>query len=192
MIKRIYFDIDECLIWTGFSDPYQNHVCFSLEGPLKYYSVIRPCAKNLIEFSRTLVGKENVFILTTSTLDYARKISLLAGWGFENENILSREVIQNHTAVGAYASRFIIPHVSADKNNISIDNLPAEDNRSKISLIGIDRTSDTNYLQVRDYYGNDINNLSFEEDITSFLISKHEQNNTNNPVINNEHLPLRE
>jgi hypothetical protein len=192
MIKGIYFDIDECLIWTGFSDPYQNHVCFSLEGPLKYYSVIRPCAKNLIEFSRTLIGKENVFILTTSTQDYARKISLLAGWGFDNENILSREVIENHTAVGAYGSRFIIPHVSADKNNILIDNLPAQYNRSKISLIGIDKTSDTNYLQVRDYYGTNTDDLSFEEKITSFLMSKYEQTDTNNPVINNEYVPLRE
>lgn len=80
-IENIFWDLDECLIHTGFGDPEQKHINFTLEGSqINYYTILRPCALELIEFSRKLVGHENVYILTTAIEEYANKINELAGW----------------------------------------------------------------------------------------------------------------
>ena len=182
MIKGIYWDIDECIVHTCLCDPEQEHTSFVLGKDEHYFAIIRPCSKQLIEYSRELVGKENVFILTTSTRDYAQKINEIAKWGFEAENILSRETIADHICHGAYGSKYISRHKFADINNILIDNLPPNYNWDKISMIGIDKSVNTNYLQVRDYYGANFYNSSFEEEATNFLKTRHEEIKTPNNV----------
>ena len=40
---------------------------------------------------------------------------------------------------------------------------------------GISKTEDTNYLKIRDYYGVNFPDDTFEEDVKEFLTSKHNQ-----------------
>ena len=77
MINTIHFDIDHTLIFTDLSNPEQEHIRFTLEDDENtYYTIIRPCAQRLIDYARELVGKDNVYILTTSTTAYANTINL--------------------------------------------------------------------------------------------------------------------
>ena len=72
-IANIFFDLDETLLHTVFKKPKQKHFEFSFGNETqKYYVIIRPCATELIEFARKLVGSERVFILTSSAEDYAK------------------------------------------------------------------------------------------------------------------------
>lgn len=64
MIDRVFWDIDETLIHTetrpfgeGFGD-----VPLVLSD-YTYYTKIRPCSMQIVEFSRRLVGHSNVYIL---------------------------------------------------------------------------------------------------------------------------------
>jgi hypothetical protein len=172
MIKRIFWDIDETLIHTSLYPFEDGTACkqFMLpDSPIIYYTIIRPCSKALIEYSRDLVGKDNVYILTTSTHDYANEINQLAGWEFDMNHILTREVIDEHRYATAYGSSTSCQHKLADKNNVLIDNLPPRCNENKMILIGI---KSDRYLQIRDYYGVDFSDETFQEDVMEFLKSK--------------------
>lgn len=176
MINKIFWDIDETLIHTLLDDPKQAHVKFSLDDGNSYYTIIRPCSHELIRFSRELVGKENVHILTTATRDYAEKVNELAGWEFDPSDIFAREDQEaNRVWVStAYGGRYgsIIPHEYANPNNVLIDNLPRRQNEGKIEFIGIGKTQETNYLKIDDYYGVDFPDDSFEKDVKEFLIER--------------------
>lgn len=171
MIKNIFWDIDETLIYTSLRDPQQDHVKLELNDGHAYFTIIRSCAKGLIEFSRQLVGKDNVYILTTATTDYAREVNRLADWGFENDHIIAREDISNHRYNLAYGGEGILRHKVADRNNVLIDNLPPRHNYNKIDLIGI--TADR-YFQIRDYYGVDFPEDPFEDQVKAFLMKAYE------------------
>lgn len=178
MINRIYFDIDETLIHTTMRDPNQEHIVLALDDAL-YYTIVRPCAKTLIDFARDLVGKDRVHILTTATRDYAQEVNRLAGWGFNNEDIFSREDIYKHsrsfpTAYGGYHNE-CDPHIYAHKDNVIIDNLPRRENEKKIAFIGINSTHETNYLKIDDYYGVEFLNSTFEQDVKNFLLERNKQ-----------------
>lgn len=178
MINRIYFDIDETLIHTTMRDPNQEHIVLALDGAL-YYTIIRPCAKSLIDFARDLVSTGRVHILTTATRDYAQEVNRLAGWGFNNEDIFTREDINKHSrsfpvAYGGYHSE-CDPHIYAHKDNVIIDNLPRRENQKKISFIGIDNTQDANYLKIDDYYGVEFLDSTFEQDVKNFLLERNKQ-----------------
>jgi hypothetical protein len=174
MINKIFWDIDETLIHTTIYDPKQDHVQFSLGDGHVYHTMIRPCSNELIRFSRELVGKENVHILTTATRDYAEKVNELAGWGFDPKDIFAREDQEaNRIWVStAYGGRHcsIIPHEYANPNNVLIDNLRRLQNEGKINFIGIGKTQETNYLKIYDYYGVNFPDDSFEEDVKNFLL----------------------
>lgn len=172
MIKHIFHDIDNCHIFSDIHPPDQEHISFEIEGDI-YYTIIRPCAKRLIEFSRQLVGPENVFILTTSTRDYAEKVNELALFGFRNDQILAREDIQSRYYPTAYGGSTTIPLEMADPNNVLIDNLPPRYNESKISMIGISRNYEAQYFQCQDYYGVNFSGDPFEEDVKEFLTNLH-------------------
>jgi len=181
MINRIYWDIDETLIHTCLRPPNQDHIVLELDDSSVYYTILRPCAKRLIEFSRELVGEDRVHILTTSTRDYAQKVNLLTDWGFKNEYIFPREDLANHrrsfpTAYGGYHSE-VDAHIYAHKDNVLIDNLPRRENQVKIGFIGIGKTEDTNYLKINDYYGVEYSDSTFEEDVKNFLINRFNDEN---------------
>lgn len=172
MINNIMIDLDECMLHMLLRDPNQEHIQFQLPDDLNtYYTIIRPCAQRLIDFARELVGKDNVYILTTSTTDYANTINEKAGWGFEKDRILAREEIKRHLIPTAYGgSAYIEKKEVAHKDNVLIDNLPYRENMGKATLIGIlqDR-----YLKVDDYYGvNGTEWDTFEEDVKEFLKEK--------------------
>jgi len=175
MINRIFWDIDETLIHTVLRKPDQDHVSFSLDDGM-YYTMIRPCSKALIDFSRELVGADRVHILTTATRNYAREVNRLAGWGFKNEDIFSREDQVGHMRRFSLAygksHEECDPHIYAHKNNVIIDNLPPRQNFNKIEFIGIGNTYQDNYLKINDYYGVEFANSNFEQEVKDFLIER--------------------
>lgn len=170
MINKIFWDIDETLIHTELWPPNQEHVILELSDA-NYYTMIRPCSKALIEFSRELVGFDNVYILTTATTDYAREVNRLAGWEFAYDHIIAREEISNHKFNLAYGGEGVMRHKVADRNNVLIDNLPARYNAKKIDLIGI---TEDRYFQIADYYGVNFPRDTFETDVKNFLLNKNE------------------
>lgn len=172
MIKRIFWDIDETLIHTSmipFEEGYDYKTFTLPNSSANYHTIIRRCSNHLIEYSRNLVGKNNVYILTTSIHSYANEINQLAGWNFETDHILTREDIDMHRYSAAYGSSMTAPHELADKNNVLIDNLPPRYNENKMILIGIQRDR---YLEIRDYYGVDYSDETFEKDCKEFLNKK--------------------
>jgi len=175
---KIFWDIDETLIHsrTFKSSTYEANFKFRLMGQT-YHTCVRPCSKGLIEFSRQLVGKDNVFILTAATLKYALRINEKAEWGFTRNQILSRETMEWYSTKvsGMYgdSSTQVSPHPLADKSNVLIDNLPPHYNREKIALIG-SINPETNYYEVKDYFGGDSDESIFEADVKNFLL-KHAQ-----------------
>jgi hypothetical protein len=175
MINRIFWDADETLIHTALRKPDQNHVSFALDDGM-YYTIIRPCSKALIDFSRELVGADRVHILTTATRDYAQEVNRLADWGFKNEDIFSREDLASHfrtfsTAYGGHHTE-CDPHIYAHKGNVIIDNLRPRENERKIAFIGINSNYETNYLRINDYYGVEYADSNFEREVKDFLIER--------------------
>lgn len=169
MINKIFWDIDETLIHTELYKPNQSHVVLSLSDR-NYYTIIRPCSKRLVEFSRNLVGGENVFILTTATRDYAHEVNRLAGWEFPHNQILAREDINNYRYKLAYGGEGVLPFSVANRDNVLIDNLSPRSNPTKMDLIGI---TEDRYLKIEDYYGVDFPNDPFEDQVMKFLNEKH-------------------
>lgn len=174
MINQLYWDIDNTLIFTDVHAPNQEHVVFEIDGD-SYYTIIRPCAKRLIEFSRELVGKDNVYILTTSTNEYANHVNRLGEFGFDPDHILAREYIRSHHYPIAYGGEATVASDHANINNVLIDNLPPRYNESKTSLIGIARKTQDRYFKCLDYYGVNFPNDSFEEDVKEWLSIIHNQ-----------------
>ncbi len=172
MINKIFWDLDSTLIHTELYNPNQEHVVFRIGG-YNYYTIIRPCAKTLVEFCRQLVGKDNVYVLTTSTREYASNVNRLADLEFEPDHIIAREDIENAYVGTAYGGRAVNPLDIASQENVLIDNLPPRENYSKTSLIGINGSYQERYLKVDDYYGVNFTNDNFEETVKEFLTKLH-------------------
>lgn len=170
MINKIFFDIDETIIHTLFNQKtVQPHITFKLKNDsATYNTIIRDCAQAVIDFSRGIVGANNVYILTAATQDYASTINGLAGWNFKEHQIISRDDIAMHKYSTAYGGSAIIPSTLAHKNNILIDNLPWKYNTDKMHLIGI---TEDRYMKIEDYYGVEYEDVTFEEDVKAFIIA---------------------
>ena len=173
MIKNIFLDIDETLIHSAYYKFDKNirndaiTLSFFDMSP-NVYTYVRPCAAKVIAAARALVGRDNVYILTTSTCEYAKQVNEGAGWNFKNESIFTREDLRD-----AYQHGVTTPHHTlADPNNVIVDNLPPRYNFTKMAYIGIDQTR---YLQVRDYFGatDHETESDFYEQVTDFLEQKH-------------------
>ncbi len=174
MIKRIFWDLDHVLAFSDYEEPDQNHIKFYLIDDIRpYFTIIRPCARKLIDWSRDLVGVENVFILTSSIEEYANIINEKGGLGFRPDQIFHRGDLENYRYSTAYGSSCTVPHELANENNVLIDDLLPRYNENKMSFIGI---NSSRYLQVREYYGVDFPDDPFEEDVKNFLTKlKNEQ-----------------
>ena len=175
MIKNVFWDLDECLIHTSVnSDPLQTCLMFALDDDLNnYYTIVRPCAASIIAYSRSLVGHDNVYILTTSTLDYASEIARQAGWNFAADHILTRETMKYHSVQNAYGGEYTLtPHIAAHKNNVLIDNMTPQYNIDKMQLVGINASR---YCHIKDYYGVNHPGSTFEEDVKEFLNTLHNE-----------------
>lgn len=173
MINKIFFDNDETLSHSMYKDPEQESVIISFNDGDFYYTVIRPSATKVLEFSRDLVGFDNVYMLTSATREHAEKVNENGGVGFANDHILAREDMSKTEFYGAYGSVhcYSNPDV-ADENNVLIDNLPSNFNTQKMQYIGINHTR---YLNVDDYYGVNIREKEFFDDVTKFLLQKNKE-----------------
>jgi hypothetical protein len=170
MIKRIFQDLDECILHTRVNDMPDDgdeYVEFVLgEDTHTYRTVVRPCAKSLFEYYNSVVGKENVYILTAATRDYAKELNRVCEFGLDDDHIYAREDTDaQRTRMGWGGSsheRFSI----ADKKNVLIDNLHLRYNNVKIQVTGI---HDENYHQTPAYYGNNNYESGFLKDIKAFI-----------------------
>ena len=169
MIKNIFFDIDETLIHSSYDKPnYLRNDYLELkfvEGR-DLYTLVRPCADKIIQYARDLVGFENVYVLTTSTREYAEQVNTGAGWNFNVKSLFTREDLRDAKSNTMYET---LPHPTlANPNNVIIDNLPYRYNTNKMAYIGI---SADNYCHVDDYYGADDEDLEqfFYEKVVKFL-----------------------
>lgn len=176
MIKRIFWDIDETLIHSSFgNEPNQEHLRITSTGE-QIFTMVRPCARALIDFGRELVGPENSFILTNSIKSYALEINEKANFGFDENQVLHRGDMaaltedKDHGAwmYGSGGSAEYFPHKElADENNVLIDNLPFIYNTSKVTMIGIKQDR---YFNCRGYYGvNGMDSDTFEVDVKNWL-----------------------
>jgi hypothetical protein len=170
MIKRIFQDLDECILHTLVNKmPHEGekYVEFILgEDMHTYRTLIRPCAKELFEYYNSIVGKENVYILTTATRDYAESLNRLGEFGLDNDHIYAREDIQQYSISFGYGGEGTIAIPIADKDNVLIDNLPPRHNYNKMDMMGI---VTKNYYQTPEYYGNNLNDQDFFDGVREFI-----------------------
>lgn len=168
MIERIFQDLDECILHTFVNDvPYDGmkYVEFELGADMHIYrALIRPCAKKLFEYYNSVVGKDNVYILTSATYDYATELNRLGEFGLDADHIFSREDIQQYNVSWRFGDKK--PLAIAGPNNVLIDNLPPYINKEKMCMMGITKE---NYHQTPEYYGNNIGERYFMEDIKEFI-----------------------
>jgi hypothetical protein len=152
-MKRIFFDLDGTLIFTELELNRKRDMCFKLGRGKQWYSTdIRPSAHELIEFARDIVGPENVWVLTIASGDYARTINSMASFGFTDEQIVSREIIQDHRVKGAYGAVYTqVMESISDSENFLIDDLPSRENESKLGILGIRNLE--NYLKISEFFG---------------------------------------
>lgn len=171
MIKRIFWDNDQTLSHSMDDDPEQECIELIFNCGEFYYTVIRPSAIKVLEFSRNLVGNNNVYMLTSAIRDHAEQVNEKGGFGFANDHILTREDMNKNQFNGAYGSVhcYSNPDIADDKN-VLIDNLPSHYNTQKMQYIGINYTR---YLKVDDYYGVNNHEKEFFDDVTNFLLQKH-------------------
>lgn len=172
MINRIYWDLDETLISTLLflgdeEDKYNFDIGINIEGDT-YHIKINPAAWRVLEFSRKLVGNENVWMLTTSVEDYAKKVNKHCQLKFPENQIISREELKKLAHLCRWDAEFKNPY--KNKNNVLIDNLIPRQNQEKMMVIGI---SVDNYLEVDDYYG--AYDETFAEKVEDFLNKKHNE-----------------
>lgn len=175
MINKIFWDNDECLIsaylfYKG-EEEFDFDVGIRIENET-YHIKVNPYAWKMLEFSRNLVGAENVWMITTGTRDYAEAVISSCDFRFPSNQILTREDINAMDDLIKFYPEYINPH--KNKNNVLIDNLAPRYNEKKMRVLGID--SD-NYCQVYDYYG--VPNEEFEQTITDFLNEKNTTNQKN-------------
>ena len=168
MIKRIFQDLDECILHTYVNSmPPSEYVEFILSEDMHTYrTMIRPCAKRLFEYYNSVVGKENVYILTSATRDYAESLNRLGEFGLDNDHIYTREDIQQYSISYGYGGEGTLPMPIADKDNVLIDNLPPRYNYNKMDMMGI---VTKNYYQTREYYGLNDDDEYFFEDVVKFI-----------------------
>jgi hypothetical protein len=171
MIDKIFWDMDETLIHSSSGNkPDGNYVEIKVGNDV-YYTSIHPHAKDLINYSRQLVGCDKVFILTTSTSGYALKVNEEAEFGFKPDKIISQKDLEEYRTRLQYNPHLVEDNCMACPFNVLIDNLPPRYNVNKISFIGILNTFGDNYLQVEDYYGGDdeVSINRFKDRVIKFL-----------------------
>lgn len=172
-MRRAFYDLDESIISSSTREPKQKHHRFALENGGIYYTIIRPCAKEIINYGRTLFGLNNVYILTSATKDYALEINRLGEFGFPDSHVFAREDLAAHYYPTAYGGGSNLPHELASVDNLLVDNLPPRENTEKIAFLGIWKTLDENYLKVQDYYGDNSTDALFAEKVIQFLDQRH-------------------
>lgn len=165
MIKRIFQDLNECVVFNNLSNHVQDSVKLQLNSKMNHIC-IRPCASKLFEMYCSIVGKHNVFILTSSDFKYAKAVKDLANFKISDDQIVSRQDILKHH------SKYCDPvpkHKFGHKNNVLIDNNKYSNTSPKIAMMGI---VENNYLKTPEYSGKNANDEVFYKAIVNFIISR--------------------
>jgi hypothetical protein len=168
---KLFWDVDETLIHSRayIHEKYKHTFIVDVYDEL-YYTCVRPCAKQVIEYSREVFGADNVYILTAASELYAQRINKLAQWNFPEDHIIGRETTERYciNIPSLYGSSTLVTdHPLANKNNLLIDNLRPEWNTEKTSLMLINPQK--NYLTVGDYYGNNLEDDIFRDKVKHFI-----------------------
>lgn len=165
MIKRIFQDLNECIIFNDYSSSVKGSIQFKLDSKINHIHV-RPCAVKLFEMYCSIVGKHNVFILTSSDFKYAKAVKDLANFKILDDQIVSRQDILKHH------SKYCDPvpkHKLGHKDNILIDNNKYSSTSPKITMMGI---LENNYLKTPEYSGQNANDEVFYKAILNFIINR--------------------
>lgn len=163
---KVFFDLDETLIHTEFKsyDPRCKVISLS-DGD--YFFRIKPDAIDAINVACELVGRENVYILTVATRDYAKAILKISEFGIPFDRLFAREDLADCCVNTSFGASTTLPHVDFEKTrNILIDNLPAIGNFHKVAFLNMD-TDD--YMNVRDYFGVDFPGDEFASNVSDFI-----------------------
>lgn len=105
--NRLFWDLDETLVHTMVADSekhanelvdlYGEHwsgIPFKIRHDGWYVVFVRNSTKRLLEFSRELLGHDNVYLLSVGTVDYVAWVNVKAELGFDpNTNLFGREDI---------------------------------------------------------------------------------------------------
>ena len=182
---KLFWDIDETLISSRnyIHDKHKHTFIVDVYDEL-YYTCVRPCAKQVIEYSRKVFGADNVYILTAAAELYAQRINKQAGWNFTEDHIIGRETIERYSIKipSLYGNEtFVAQHPLANKNNLLIDNLRPEWNTEKTSLMLINPQK--NYLTVEDYCGNNLDDDIFRDIVIHFMDEAVNQKQQNQDLI---------
>ena len=142
--NKLFWDLDETMVHSMYANNeahadqlielYGEHwkgVKFRLRNDGWYVSFLRNSTMRLLEFTRELLGKENVFILTAGTQDYVLWVNTHVGLGFDpNTNIFSREDVARQEVCPKFKDTF----------NVLIDNenyfYHAMGDRCKVKFLG--------------------------------------------------------
>jgi len=158
MIHSLYAssekDADELLYTYG---EYNYGIKYQVRG-LWYVSFLRNCTKELLSFSRQLLGNDNVYMLSTGILEYITAVNQKFELEFNpNTNIYGREDIEGY---------FIHPKF-AGKHNILIDDMDwyfhTEGRHNKVLFL--DNLPYDNLLQVSNF------NVNWEDPIDDTYVS---------------------
>ena len=174
MIKRIFQDLDECILHTFYlNDEHKGKKYVEFVAGFDAYpytTFIRPCAKKLFNFYNSVVGKENVYILTAASKDYARTLNDVGDFGLDDDHILTREDMEKCRVMSEWVGS-VPPGPLADRENVLIDNLPSRYNEDKMNYIGIDLSR---YFQTMYYFGLDETDPEFFDSVKRFILKKAE------------------
>ncbi len=95
-INRLFWDMDETLVHSFYADSekhanqlleqhgeYWKAVKFHIRHDGWYVSYLRNISMRLLEFSRELLGEDNVILLSRGDIDYVRWTNVQIGLGFD-------------------------------------------------------------------------------------------------------------
>lgn len=104
--KYLFLDFDECLVSSLYVRNDQDaegilDICYDLTGVEivlhdndRYVSFLRPSTPEVLDGVWKLMGKENVFVLSTGTHDYLTTATKKLGLDFPDSRIFGREMLR--------------------------------------------------------------------------------------------------
>jgi hypothetical protein len=123
MTKKLFLDFDDTLAVSLFVSnekqrdkyieefsEYYSYGETPIEVNEKYITFLRPITKDLIYYYQSLIGVDNVYILSWGTKEYVELACKALGININPENIYGRETMGE------------VPNEFKDSNNVLVDN----------------------------------------------------------------------